>query len=64
MVVVRMTTVWSLSHWASAGRTEQRRTNDAIVCELDALQKRAKASEAATKTVEQELEAFQVRLTN
>ena len=39
---------------------EERSTKDAMVRELDALQKRAKASEAATKTVEQELEAFQV----
>jgi len=39
---------------------EERATKDAMVKDLDALQKRAKATELATKTVQQELEAFQV----
>jgi len=40
--------------------TEERGTRDAMLKDLDALQKRAKTTESATKMVEQELEAFQV----
>ena len=39
---------------------EERLNKDTMIKELDLLQKRAKVTEQATKTVEQELEAFQV----
>jgi len=41
--------------------TEERQTKDSMVKELDLMHKRAKLAEAAMKTVEQELESFQVR---
>jgi len=43
---------------------EERHSKEAIVRELDTMHKRAKLTESATKSVERELEAFQVGAAN